>query len=220
MAIDAFEMAVVHRVFRNELDSAPRLIRSVRPGQKRRSTFVADHVANVLAALHHHHTAEDALLWPKLHSRVPMHEARIRQMKVEHEGIATLIHRVESALEAWAPSSQPALAEQLIVELRELALLVGNHLNDEERLVVPLINAYITDDEWHEATDRGASFVSLKNMAFGIVFIGLALQATTSPDERRRFLAGMPAPQRLLIKLLGRRAVVAYQSKLDASRPG
>ena len=41
MAIDAFDMAIVHRVFRDEFRHLPSLIREVSAGDMRRSAIVA-----------------------------------------------------------------------------------------------------------------------------------------------------------------------------------
>jgi hypothetical protein len=80
-------------------------------------------------------------------------------------------------------------------------LRTGEHLTDEESAVVPLINAHGTEQEWREATARGAAFMSRRNVKLALVLGGMVLDG--SPDEeRRRFLAGVPLPQRLLVRLL------------------
>lgn len=225
MPTDAFEMALVHRVFRNELRSAPRLIGSVQPGQRGRLKVVADHVANVLAALHHHHMAEDELLWPKLHTRIPHRAEEIQRMQEEHELIAKLVGSVELRLADWIAASrftaqiatQSRAAQTLISDVKVLAGLVNEHLDGEEERVVPLINENVTDAEWRATTERGGAFVSGRNIRFGIAFVGMALEGCTV-DERRRFLAGMPSPQRLLVRWFGRRAATSYRARLDGIR--
>ncbi|OBF11503.1 hypothetical protein [Mycobacterium sp. 852002-10029_SCH5224772] len=52
MSTDAFEIALVRRVFRDELTYAPQLISPVSPGRRGRKKLVAGHIANVLAASH------------------------------------------------------------------------------------------------------------------------------------------------------------------------
>jgi hypothetical protein len=101
----------------------------------------------------------------------------------------------------------------LISGIKELTELVDAHLRDEELWVVPLINENLTDDEWHAATERGASFLNWRNMRFGMVFVGLVL-AVCAADERRRFLAGLPPPRRLIARLFGPRAVASYRARL------
>lgn len=99
------------------------------------------HIANVLAALHHHHIAEDELLWPTLHARVPLRAEDVHRMETEHALIAKLAGSVERWLAQWIATadstpSQSRAAEALISEMTSLADLVGDHLNAEEERVV------------------------------------------------------------------------------------
>jgi hemerythrin-like domain-containing protein len=215
-------MAMVHSVFRNELRSAPALINSVQRGQRRRVKLVAAHIANVMAALHHHHTAEDERLWPTLHPRVPLHADDLRRMETEHEFIAKSMVSVELRLADWIAATgstntklaaQSQTADTLVDEIKALAALVSDHLSAEEELIVPLIKKNITDAEWRAITNRGGSFFN-RNIRFVIAFVGMALESCNA-DERRRFLAGMPQPQRLLGRLFGRRAAASYRARLE-----
>jgi hypothetical protein len=196
MSLAAREMAMVHRVFRNELRSAPQLIRTVRDGHVNRSKLVADHLANLFSALHHHHSAD-----------------HVQRMLTQHERISDSVHKVESILTAWTTAGDLATAEELIDEIQRLADVVIEHLDEEEAQVVPLIDAYISPHEWREATDRGASFVNRKNIRFGVAFVALVLESAPRGD-RRPFLAGMPQPQRVMLRLFGKHVLTAYRSTL------
>ncbi|MCA2264604.1 hypothetical protein A5626_22520 [Mycobacterium marseillense] len=222
MPTDAFEMALVHRVFRDQLNLAPQLISSVRPWQRRRMKVVAGHITNVLVALHHHHVAEDELLWPTLHARVPLRSEDIHRMETEHSLIAKLVSSVELRLAEWmtapdSPVAQSQAAETLISEITALRESVSDHLGAEEDRVVPLINENLTDAEWRAVTERGAAFLSGRNIWFGIAFVGTVLEACTT-DERRRFLAGMPPQKRLLVRLCVRRVAASYRTRLERTR--
>lgn len=220
MPTDAFEMALVHSIFRKELELAPALIRSVQPGKRGRLRRVAGHIANVLAALHHHHIAEDELLWPKLHDRIPMNAGEIQRMETEHEFIAKSAVSVKLRLAEWLATASAThlathsrAAQMLISEIQALGDLVGDHLGAEEERIVPLINANLTDAEWRAVTERGGRFLSGRNIGFGLAFVGMVLEACTA-EQRRRFLAGMPLPQRLLVKLFARRVAARYHARL------
>ena len=84
MATDAFEMALIHRVFRRELAHAPDLIRSVVAGDTKRSKVVSAHLCNIFSVLHHHRAAEDDLLWPMLRARLPLRVQDVARMQEEH----------------------------------------------------------------------------------------------------------------------------------------
>jgi hemerythrin-like domain-containing protein len=57
------------------------------------------------AALHHHHAAEDELIWPKLHARARTRVADITRMKDAHRGIADSVATVQAILPSWKDSA-------------------------------------------------------------------------------------------------------------------
>jgi hypothetical protein len=144
-------------------------------------------------------------------------------METDHESIAEKVVTVELRLAEWIAATRSATPRQanpsratdkLIAELKALGELIDDHLSAEEDLMIPLINENITAAEWHQVTERGGSFVSGRNMWFGLAFVGMALEACTA-EERRRFLAGMPPPQRWLVRLVARRAMASYPARLE-----
>src|SRR3954470_5878126 len=71
-APDTSDMVVVHRVFRREIHLLPVQVEAVPDGEGPRFDLVAAHAAELFSGLHHHHTAEDELLWPRLRERAPL----------------------------------------------------------------------------------------------------------------------------------------------------
>jgi hypothetical protein len=168
-----------------------------------------------MAALHHHHAAEDDLIWPKLHARVPASAEDISRMERAHRGIAEADVKVKTILASWVTSADIWLAQQLAEAVEDLSARVDVHLADEERNIVPLINQHISPQEWQQCVARGADFISRKNLRLGLVLGGLVLDAS-SADEARRILAIAPALQRFLIRLLARPVLARYKANLDA----
>jgi len=99
----------------------------------------------------------------------------------------------------------------------ELCRLLDEHLDDEERIALPIIERHLKDHEWQAMLDQGASFISGRNLYRGIVMAGMVL-STTSVEEGRLFLSNMPIPQRWMVRLLGPRAAAAYAKRLHGSR--
>jgi iron-sulfur cluster repair protein YtfE (RIC family) len=217
MPTDAFDMAIVHRVFRNELHNAPGLVRDVEVADTARSAAVGAHLDFIVAALHHHHATEDDLIWPKLRARAPAHTEDLSRMEHAHRGIADADVRVKSILASWVASADLPIAAQLVEAVNDLSARVDEHLADEERSIVPLINQHITADEWRKCVARAAEFLSRRNLRLGLVLGGMVLDAS-SADEARRIVAGVPLPQRILIRLLARRSSARYRADLYTSR--
>lgn len=83
-------MAVVHRVFRREFGALPAYIRAVRAGDTDRAAVPAEHLHDLLTGLHHHHEAEDRMLWPLLLERASLEKDLIHTMEAQHERVAFL----------------------------------------------------------------------------------------------------------------------------------
>lgn len=209
----AFEMAMVHRAFRNVLHGVPGLINSVRAGDAKRAAVVNAHLSFIVAVLHHHHAAEDDLIWPKLHARVPWFDNDICRMENEHRAIAAGIETATTAGSAWAKAGAPSAADRVRTAVDELIGLVDEHLADEERDVVPLIEEYITPSEWKKATARGASILRT-HPKVGLVFAGYILEGV-SDEDKHRFLAGVPAAARMMWQVAGTRTYEGYRARLN-----
>ena len=97
---DTSEMVFVHNCFRQQFRALPGLVRAVPDGDVGRAAVVVDFLAELTAALHHHHEGEDELMWPLLLERAPMDSALILRMEEQHERIAELYRRAaDSAAE-------------------------------------------------------------------------------------------------------------------------
>jgi hypothetical protein len=208
----AFEMAMVHRAFRNELHGFPELINGVGAGDAKRAAVVNAHLSFIATLLHHHHTAEDDLIWPKLHARVPLSDNDICRMEDAHRTIAVSVDTAKAAGSAWAKTGAPSAAERLRKAVDELIRCVDVHLADEERGVVPLIDEYITVPEWTKATARGASILRT-HPRLGLVFAGCMLDGV-SDEDKHRFLAGVPVVARMMWQLAGPRTYEGYRARL------
>lgn len=66
------------------------MVRAVPAGDVPRAKQIAAHPAEVLSTLHHHHTGEDELLWPKLLQRAEMERPLIERMESQHGQVAEL----------------------------------------------------------------------------------------------------------------------------------
>jgi hemerythrin-like domain-containing protein len=214
MAIDATDMLLVHRVFRREFEDMPRLIADVPNGATARAKVVAAHLNFMVDALHHHHKAEDELAWPVLMTRASARRNDIQRMADQHGDIDDAVNRVQSDLSAWTKAADPQSRDRLIAAVEDLSRLVVEHLDDEERNAVPIIEEHLTPDEWKAATKRGAAFLN-SHPRLGIVLGGLVLDYA-SPEEGRKLMSGVPLPPRLMVMLFGTRMTASYRRKLYA----
>src|SRR5262249_41509788 len=166
-----------HRVFRREFRDMPALITAVPAGDVDRAKVVSGHLEFMIAALHHHHAAEDELVWPKLRSRAPGQQDDLARMVDQHAEIAATVERIESLLPAWTESADPGQTRQLAAAASDLSTRVDRHLDDEETTALPVIEEHLSQQEWAAAIKQAASFVSLRNLRLGVVLGGFVLDA-------------------------------------------
>ncbi|XVU24111.1 hemerythrin domain-containing protein [Actinoplanes sp. CA-054009] len=211
---DTWDMIVVHRVFRREFRLLPGLVRAVAPGDTARAAVLADHLSSVALGLHHHHTTEDELVWPLLLARASMHTDLINRMEAQHERLHEPLARIEKILPSWRSSAGMADRDELADVIAEASVALDEHLADEEREILPIIEEHLTPAEWAAVGERGREVLPKGRMA--LIFLGALLEEAT-PEEERRFMAELPVAARLMWRLGGRRT---YAQARDRVRQG
>jgi hemerythrin-like domain-containing protein len=141
-------MCTAHALFRRGFGLLPDLVQSVAHGDGERANVVADHI-RLLSTLLRHHQAEDEVLWPLLLARAPKEtDPVIRMAEGHHQRIGTLLSGVEMRLNAWADGAASDNGDALALALRELAVVLFEHMSLEEQLVLPLAERHIFAREW------------------------------------------------------------------------
>jgi len=210
--IDTREMVVVHTAFRRELAAAPQLVRGVAAGDRDRARVVADHVQLLLEMLHHHHTGEDDLLWPKLRERVPGELAAVVQlMEDQHFAIAVELERAQSALGPWRASAAETVRDRLAGALERMHPLLVEHLAAEEQEILPLAARALTQAEWDELGERGMAAIprSKMPMVFGM------LMAEGEPEVLRAMIGHAPLLPRVVVPRIAPRAYGRYTRQVQ-----
>jgi hemerythrin-like domain-containing protein len=204
------EMYVVHRVFRRELTLLPRLVREVPEGDTARAGVVGGHLRLVLDGLHMHHTGEDEVLWPRLLERAAPSADLVRTMQEQHEHVDSSLDRLGPLLEEWMRTASVLRGEQVAQVTDDLRESLVEHLDLEEREVLPLISEHITVAEWDSLGEHGRSSISPKLLP---LLFGSVLE-DADPQERAMMLSPLPAPVRLLMRTWGARHYRRYISRV------
>ncbi len=197
------EMTTIHTAFRRELRLAPSLVRSVEHGDRLRAGLVGTHLDLLDRFLHHHHTIEDDLLWPKLLERVPAEIAPVVElMETQHETVAHLLERTAAVRAAWRAEADHDRGIELAALYAQLHDALVEHLDAEEQRVMPLVEVCITAKEWKrigKAAQRGAPLKDGPRLLGMLAYDG-------DPEVMQEMLAGVPAPMRGVVLKMGRRA--------------
>ena len=192
--IDVRDMAIVHQSFRRSYQESATLVRANPTPSQQRVEFLADHIDFGVNLLHHHHSGEDELLYPLLLERAPDLAVHTAQIEHEHQEVAAHIDAVTTACAAWRASPDTDTAEALATTLDTLNDRLQQHLDDEERDIVPLAAVTLTQEEWESLGQHAMSAIPKDRL--GITF-GM-LTESLSDDDRHFMKSHLPAPVRLL----------------------
>jgi hemerythrin-like domain-containing protein len=199
--VDTWQMVVIHKWFKREFSHLPTMIRGVAAGDRTRAEYVAEFVELMTTFLHHHHEGEDELLWPQLLRRAGgLDSDLVRRMEKQHEVVGNLLELADTLVPRWRHSGDKATGEKLADVLDQMSRPLIDHLDEEEQEILPLISIYVTQAEWDAWDEYGKNLVPKGGKGFDV--IGMLMQDAT-PHERARFLGRLPAPVRLIYKLVG-----------------
>ena len=189
LQFDRREMLIVHDVFRREFALMPGLIGTVAPGDRERAGLVGAHIDGLTTLLHHHHHGEDTNVWPLLVDRCADAAAHTGSMHDQHERLATDLDDVATALAVWRVDATAQDGNRLFDALDRTLTSLRQHLDEEERHVVPLLEQHITAAEWDALVQKGAADADPAELplAFGM------LMYEGDPEIIERALAAMPA---------------------------
>jgi hypothetical protein len=208
-ASDPWEMALIHSLIRRGFEQAREAV--LAPGAAARADAVAAYVGFHLDGLEAHHSSEDELIWPVLHERASMSGALIRRMEEQHAGLHDALDTTRRELTAWEVAPTAERSGALATALGTVVDRLAEHLAEEERDVVPLIAAHITQAEWD---GMGKVAFSKFTPQQRLIAMGEML-AAASPTEAARMLAGLPAPIKVIWRLVGRRRYQRFMAELS-----
>src|SRR5215475_9272712 len=131
--IEVRDMAIVHSIFRGGFVESAMLVRAAQTPSPERVAFLADHIELGVAALHHHHEAEDTLLYPTLVDRVPEQAEVTEHVDKEHVLIQSGLEAVSAACAAWRKRPSAETREALAAAIDDLHSVTLPHLDHEEQ---------------------------------------------------------------------------------------
>jgi len=170
---DTQSMYAVHMMFRREFGLLAGLVEAVPTADVNRVQAVADHIDLMHDGLHHHHSAEDAVLWPRLLIRAPKEIDNVVHLaEGHHEAIDHLLAEVAKRATAWREAPDTDSAATLALALRRLTVKAFEHMALEERLVLPLVERYIFKSEWAEMEDQAVGAYGPDEL---VILIGMVM---------------------------------------------
>ena len=157
-----------------------------------------------------HHKAEDDDLWPVLrhHLTDPLNQREVDDMVEEHHGLADLIAAADRALASPDAAPQPTFTS--------LGSALRDHLEHEERTVLPLLERHLSRAEWHRFLVTERSRTPLRERPS---FLGWVLDGAEEAD-REAVLGELPPPGRVVYQhVIGPRYRARHPRPRSPDRP-
>ncbi|WP_432968167.1 hemerythrin domain-containing protein [Dactylosporangium sp. CA-233914] len=155
-------ITINHRSMRGDTRRFAEVTRAIAdgsvPGTPGRAKAIQRYLTSLCDGIHHHHQAEDDVLWPILHATAGA-EVDLAELTDDHAQLDPILDRIraESAALAATPGDRAAAAN-LSDTLATLRDLLDEHIDDEERTVFPVIRRYVSGEQWQhveEAVRKG-----------------------------------------------------------------
>jgi iron-sulfur cluster repair protein YtfE (RIC family) len=187
---DTSDMYCIHAVFREALDRAPSLL-SGATSDSDHADAVAVYYDTVLRLLHAHHEGEDEMLTPLLEHRCSGEElSAVRRIAAQHQPVSASLHRATEQLSAWRAAPDPRSAEALRTALGDVQQALIPHLDEEERVVLPIAARHVTPEEWGALPGH-----AMRQFGGADLWLVLGLVFDHMPDDLRAAVqAHMPPP--------------------------
>ncbi len=198
--VDTHEMVLIHRVIRREIGQLPRLFRSA-ANDRARSKIIGGHAREMLDFLHTHHTGEDELLFPLLRERSMLAPELMDRMDAQHAQVNEAVVAISADLPAWTTNADAAAGERMAACIDTTMPTLLDHLTEEEQKLLPVVSTTLTQSEWNALAKHSISAIPVTRR---LVILGYITEETDDA-ERQKFMQVVPAPARLVYKLIGHR---------------
>ncbi|SDP55273.1 Hemerythrin HHE cation binding domain-containing protein [Pedococcus dokdonensis] len=149
--VDMMMMYVMHHGFRRDLTAFAAAASATPPEDRTTWRALAARWELFAEVLHHHHSGEDAGLWPTLLERADEAErAVLVAMEAEHAEIDPILTACAAGFERLAHHADEDARAALAVRLSAARESLGRHLRHEETEAIAIIQRVLTNEEWEQ----------------------------------------------------------------------
>jgi Hemerythrin HHE cation binding domain len=208
-----------HRAMRTDAERLTRLVAAARPADLDRLTALAAWYGHYEGAIHDHHTAEEAVIYPALLARDPSFAEADGELEGQHRVLADRLTVARESLGGLASATGGAAWEreqaEAVLSVEALREIVDTHTHREEDVAFSRYRQAFTAAEF---TDLGKAAWKVVG-ARAVVFAGPWVLDHATPEERARTLAAQPLLLRLLYHLWLRPRYARIARPMESSTP-
>jgi hypothetical protein len=190
-----------HRSMRADAARLTELVGAAQPADAGRLRALAEWYARYERAIHDHHHAEEAVIYPALLERDPSFAEANRQLQGQHQVLADRLQVARESLTGLAAAAGRSRWEREREEAVKAALalksIVDTHTGDEEAVAFPRYTAHFSAAEYAGLNKAAFKLVGVRSF----VFAGPWVLDHASPSERAELLGERPMLLRVLYRL-------------------
>jgi hypothetical protein len=208
-----------HRAMRTDAERLIQLVSAAGPADVDRLTGLAAWYGHYEGAIHDHHTAEEAVVYPALLARDPSFADADGELEGQHRVLADRLTVARESLGGLAAAAAGAAWEREQAEavraVEALREIVVTHTHREEDVAFSRYRRAFTAAEF---TDLGKAAWKVVG-ARAVVFAGPWVLDHATPEERAQTLSAQPLLLRLLYHLWLRPRYARIARPMELSTP-
>lgn len=180
---DVLGMRIAHRVMLRDLDRTTGVAMAMADGgvpvTRRRTRALVRYLGSMVESIHHHHRAEDDILWPVIEERAGA-LVDLTALTEDHAALDPKLDVLSAAVDRFAADPSRRTAAVLAARLVDVRNLLVEHVAEEERDTFPVIERYLSVADWRDVESR------IRKSGARMTFELPRIAAAVSPDELAR----------------------------------
>ncbi len=158
---------LIHESFRRDLGRLHNTV--TEPGvDQARARELSAHWDFVAEQLHHHHTVEDASLWPLVRPKLAGQDdqlAILDKMEAQHHELEPKCDAITEGFSRFVAGPTPAGGADLADRIKAANDVLDAHLSDEEVECFPVIDQALSEEEFASFGKATAKAIGMKGSA-------------------------------------------------------
>jgi hemerythrin-like domain-containing protein len=216
---DTRTMRIVHNALRRDLTRATSVIGAAPHPHPDQREAIAEHLLFMMRFLHHHHSGEDAGLYPLVRAKNPEATVLLDEMDADHESIEPGMEALVAAAERYA--SEESAGPDVLAAIASLEQTLLPHLRREEEEMMPVVAASITWQEWEDWTQ---TYNVKPRPKRELAHEGLWIMEGQAPEDQELMARLVPpVPRWIILNVLSRgyrkETFRRWQDQVDAPWP-
>lgn len=174
--VDLTPMFLMHHAFRRDLATFEAAVRGTPVADRKTWRALDRRWQRFAAILHHHHSGEDAYIWPVLVAAVeaggtPQDRATLDAMEAEHAEIDPMLAACARGFATLAERFDGTARSALAADLTRTRDKLAAHLGHEERDALALVQRFLTPEDWARLDKQVGSGYPAKLVPFTLAWI-------------------------------------------------